>query len=83
MSEYSERICEEKHKRINERLELDERRLNDHSKRIDKLEQRGASVDAKIESLCEKVTDLISTIKWGLGIFITIALFFLGILLKK
>lgn len=76
------KLCDEKHKRIDEKIEVHERRLNNHSERIDKLEQRGASVDARIEHLCEEIKGLVSTLKWGFGIITTIALFLLGILLK-
>lgn len=33
-----EKLCAEKHKRIDERLDLNERRANSHSERIDKIE---------------------------------------------
>lgn len=67
MTEYNEDLCLERHKATNDKIEIHDRRLNDHSSRIDKLEQRGASVDTKIENLCEQIKSLVSIMKWFLG----------------
>lgn len=83
MSEsYDAKLCEERKKYIDKSIEDHEKRLNNHAGRLDKLEHRGAAVDAKIESLCEQIKSLISTLKWGFGITVTIALFVLGYLIK-
>lgn len=83
MSEnYDAKLCEEKHDNIIKSLDDHEKRLNGHSDRLDKLEQRGAAVDTKLENLCDKITNLISTLKWGFGLIVTIALFVLGYLIK-
>lgn len=79
---FDTKLCQEKHRRLEEKLNTHDIRLNNHSERIDKLEQRGAAVDEKIEYLCDDIKSLISTIKWGIGITITIALFVLGYLTK-
>ncbi|WP_195603734.1 hemolysin XhlA family protein [Clostridium tyrobutyricum] len=69
MSEcYDAKLCEEKHKRVDARLDLHDKRLNTHADRLDKLEQRGAKVDEKIENLCDKIQSLVSTLKWGMGL---------------
>lgn len=83
MSEsYDSKLCEKTHKIIDEKWNNHEDRLNGHSKRLDKLEQRGATVDAKMENLCEQIKNLVSTLKWGFSIIVTIALFVLGYLIK-
>ena len=79
---YSKELCENQHKDITRQLEIHEKRLNGHSARIDQLEQRGAAVDIKIENLCEQIKNLVSTLKWGIGIILTISLFVLGYLIK-
>lgn len=82
MSEnYSLELCEEKHKRLDERIDTHDKRLNDHSGRIDKLEQRGASVDAKIENLCEQLKSLTATLKWFIGLLVGsfVAFFFYAV----
>ncbi|OAA91279.1 hemolysin XhlA family protein [Clostridium ljungdahlii] len=69
MSEcYDIKLCAEKHKQIDETFDLHERRLNDHADRLKKLEGRGERVDEKLEDLCGRLDNLISTLKWGMGI---------------
>lgn len=69
MSEnYDAKLCEEKNKRIDERLNEHEKRLNVHSNRLDILEQRGAAVDTRIELLCQQLQSLTTTLKWFIGI---------------
>lgn len=79
---YDAKLCEEKHKRTDERLNTQDTRLNNHAERLDKLEQRASAVDTKIENLCDKIESLVGTLKWGFGIFVTIALFIMGYLIK-
>lgn len=64
-------ICDEKHKHINEKLELQEKRLNNHSERIDKLEQYQSKSEVEIRNLCEQIKSLVSTIKWSMGLLVT------------
>lgn len=59
-----ELICKEKHKRIDERLDIQDRRLNNHSERIDKLEQYRAEDRAEIRNLCKQLENLTNTIKF-------------------
>lgn len=80
---YNEEVCKEKHEKIKETLELHNIRLNDHSKRIDMLEQDGREFRTEIKNLIKKMDDFIGTLKWGLGIFVTVSIFVIGILLKK
>ncbi|QCX32441.1 hypothetical protein FDN13_01300 [Caloramator sp. E03] len=68
MSEYSEKLCNEKHKQLESRIDTHEFRLNNHSERLDKIEQRGAAVDAKIESLCDQIKSLVAIMKWYIGL---------------
>jgi len=81
VDEYNENLCVERHKSINDKMDIHDRRLNDHSGRIDKLEQRGASVDTKIENLCEQIKSLVSIMKWFLvtGAGALISFFFYAI----
>lgn len=48
-------------------LDVHERRINNHSERIDRLEQSDAKMAVQIENLCKSIEGLISTLKWGLG----------------
>lgn len=84
MSEsYDAKLCEEKHGNIKAILDDHESRLNNHSGRLHRLEQDNVEHKAEIRNLIKKMDDFISTIKWGLGIFVTVSIFVIGILLKK
>ncbi len=62
------KVCEEKHKRIEEKINVHDIRLNDHSKRIDKIEQSQSRTDAKMENLCDQLKQLVSVLKWYVGL---------------
>jgi len=77
-----EKLCNERKKNVDKILDDHEKRLNGHSDRIDKLEQRGAAVDQKMGDLCDTLNKLTNTLMWGFGIMVTITLFILGYLIK-
>lgn len=62
---------EEKFNHLNEKLETQITRINNHSERIDDLEKSDARITTKMEHLIEKIDSLISTIKWAGGIAAT------------
>lgn len=59
-----EQVCKEKHRRIDEKFKTQETRLNDHSKRIDKLEQDRAEDRAEIKNLCKQLESLTNAIRF-------------------
>jgi chromosome segregation ATPase len=61
-------LCNEKHKRIEERLEIQDRRLNNHSERLDKIEQFQSRTEAQISSLCDQIKSLVTTMRWFIGL---------------
>lgn len=63
-------VCLERHKRLDERLDTQDRRLNDHSKRIDGLEQYQSKTETRIENLCEQIQNLVTTLRWAAGILL-------------
>jgi phage shock protein A len=69
-------VCAEKHKNIEQRLTTQDTRLNNHSERIDKLEQYQSRTETKIENLCEQIKALVTTIKWAMGLTVTTLLGF-------
>lgn len=56
---------------IEHKIELTERRLNNHDDRIDKLEQNDARKEIQIENICKSIEELTHTLKWGFGIVLT------------
>ncbi|MHB9943253.1 hypothetical protein CF065_16940 [Clostridium sporogenes] len=53
---------------INHQIEIHEKRLNNHSERIDKIEQSQSRTDAKIENLCDQLKQLVSVLKCYIGL---------------
>lgn len=60
----------------NYQLDIHDKRLNNHSERLDKLEQEGAALKIEIKNLCENLKSLTSVIKWFIGIWVTTLLGF-------
>ncbi|GAA0856885.1 hemolysin XhlA family protein [Clostridium nitritogenes] len=54
---------------IKDKLETHNTRLNDHSKRLDQLEQGQAEFRIEIKNLCDSIKGLTSALKWALGLF--------------
>ena len=50
-------------------LEVHDRRINDHAKRLDELEQGQAEFRIQIQNLCDSIKGLTSALKWALGLF--------------
>ncbi len=74
----NEETCIEKHRNIEQRLDTQDRRLNNHSERIDELEQHRSRTETKIENLCEQIKSLVTTIKWAMGLTVgTLLSFFI------
>lgn len=80
---YNNDLCKERCKTVNEKLADHEQRLNGHSARLDKLEQSDVENRTEIKNLCKQISNLVSTIKWGLGIFVTVSIFILGYLIQR
>ena len=57
-------ICDERHKRIDEKLESHERRLNNHSERLDRIELTNGRLEERLNSLITQLENLNKTMKW-------------------
>ncbi|MBS6503873.1 MAG: hemolysin XhlA family protein [Clostridium sp.] len=53
---------------IKHRLEIYEKRLNNHGDRLDELERGRAATDVKMDNLCEKLEAQTKSINWLIGI---------------
>ncbi|EDT16316.1 hemolysin XhlA family protein [Clostridium perfringens] len=56
---------------LEHKVNLNEKRLNNHADRIDKLEQNDARKEIQIENLCRSIEGLTHTLKWGFGFILT------------
>lgn len=57
--------------------------LDKHEDDITELKSDSREYKTEIKNLIKKMDDFISTMKWGIGIFVTVSIFVVGILLKK
>ena len=53
---------------VHHRIKVLETRVDNHSERLDKLEKNNVA----FENLCKYIKDLISTMKWFIGITISV-----------
>ncbi|MGG7060255.1 hemolysin XhlA family protein [Clostridium tertium] len=53
---------------IKHQLETHDKRLNNHSERLDELERGRAATDVKMDNLCEKLEAQTKSINWLIGI---------------
>lgn len=53
---------------IKHRMDVADTRLNDHSKRLDRLEIAQAEANTMIKSLCEKLENQTKAIYWLIGL---------------
>ena len=73
-----EKHCNERHGNIIKTIDDVHGRLNNHSDRIKDLEKFQSGVTIEIKNLCDKIEDLVSTIRWASGVaFMTLIGFFI------
>lgn len=65
-----DKLCDERHKRINEKLELHERRLNNHSERLDRIELASGRLEERLNNLIAQLENLNKTMKWFMGLLL-------------
>lgn len=57
-------ICEERHKNISETLTRHEKRMNNHSERLDKIEQINSRLDERLTGLIKQLEKLNRWLAW-------------------
>ena len=70
MVETVSEICKEKHKRVDERLDTHDTRLNNHSERLDMIEKVNSRLEERLDGLIKQLESLNSTMRWFMGIMI-------------
>ena len=70
MSEYDERLCEQKHRQIDEKFKEQGGTLKEHDGRIGKMEQDGRESKTQTQNLCEIVKSLNATMRWFMGLMV-------------
>lgn len=76
-----EKVCELKHSEIDKKFDTTERRLNNHSERIDKLEQHSVRLEERLDNLIAQLSSLNTMMRWFIGLMVGsfVAFFFYAI----
>jgi len=65
-----DRICDERHSQINYRLDIAEKRLNDHGERLDRIELVNSRLEERLNNLISQLEQLNKTMKWFIGLLL-------------
>lgn len=65
-----DKICEERHRRLDEKIAIHERRINSHSERLDRLELTNGRLEERLNSLIQQLETLNTTMKWFIGLLV-------------
>ena len=65
-----ERICDERHRRSEEKIAAHERRLNNHSERLDIIERTNSRLEERLDNLIKQLAALNSTMRWFMGLLL-------------
>ena len=63
-----EKLCDMRHDRSNERIDINEKRINNHSERLDRIEQVNSKLEERLNNLVNQLEQLNSTMKWFIGV---------------
>jgi len=63
-------LCDERHKRLDEKIAIHERRLNNHSERLDRIELANGRLEERLNNLITQLENLNKTIKWFMGLLV-------------
>lgn len=76
-----ERLCEARHQRLDEKINLAETRLNNHSERLDKIEYMNGRLEERLDGLIKQLSSLNTTLKWFIGLMVGsfVAFFFYAV----
>lgn len=64
------KIWEEKHRQIDYRLDVAEKRLDNHSERLDRIELINGRLEERLKSLIKQLESLNTTMRWFMGLMI-------------
>ena len=66
----NEELCKEKHKRLDEKIDVHEKRINNHSERLDIIERTNSKFEERFDGLIKQLGSLNATLKWFIGLMI-------------
>ena len=62
--------CEQIHKQVDYRLDVHDKRLNDHSKRLDMIENINSRLEERLNNLINQLNSLNVTLRWFMGMIL-------------
>lgn len=65
-----DKLCEAKHKRLDEKIDVHERRINNHSERLDRIELVNGRLEERLDGLIKQLAQLNTTMKWFIGLLV-------------
>jgi hypothetical protein len=80
---YSEGICAEKHKALEEKIDLHNKRLNRHGERLGMIDKEITESQVQIKNLVKSIDALVTTLKWMIGLAVPSLLTVIGLLIRK
>lgn len=63
-------ICEQRHKQIDYRLDVQDKRINDHSQRLDRIEISNGKLEERLDSLIKQLEGLNTIMRWFIGLLV-------------
>ena len=63
-------VYDERHNQMNYRLDVAEKRLDNHSKRLDRIELLNGRLEERLESLIKQLENLNTTMRWFMGLML-------------
>lgn len=65
-----EKLCEARHKRLDEKIEVHDKRIDNHSERLDRIELSTGKLEERLEGLINQLGSLNTTLRWFIGLLI-------------
>ncbi|MFU0784480.1 MAG: hypothetical protein ACFWT2_15520 [Thermoanaerobacterium thermosaccharolyticum] len=63
-------ICDERHRQTNYRLDVAEKKLDNHTARLDKIELANGRLEERLNNLITQLENLNKTMKWFIGLLV-------------
>ena len=64
------KLCEVKHERIDEKLAIHDKRLDNHGERLDRMELTTGRMEERLDGLIMQLSNLTTTLKWFIGLMV-------------
>lgn len=65
-----DKLCEIRHQRLDEKIEVHDKRINNHSERLDRIELSTGKLEERLEGLINQLGSLNTTLRWFIGALI-------------